>query len=176
MNTTTTQPTRSNLRNWWLSREYILYRDDNADKAKGVELVRFFTSIGPVLADEAWRLMHSGLAFGALALCEQDIRQLNEAGITVARPLPVKLAVKKHRFANTQAALVKFQETAAQRAEAWNKIGTIPELRQYLAIEQQALNEVQDAFYEDTKHLNARDHCALADIEFMRRCASLPDA
>lgn len=79
-------------------------------------------------------------------------------------------------FNNTRAALIKFQETMTQRAEAWNRIDTPLALTQCAEADRDALRAMQNAFYEDTKHLNARDHCALADIGFMRRCASLPDA
>lgn len=79
-------------------------------------------------------------------------------------------------FHNTRAALVEFDAGAPARAAAWDRIGQASSDADVWAADgadKAALCKVQEAFYEDTNHINSRDNCMRCDLQFMRRMAAL---
>lgn len=74
-------------------------------------------------------------------------------------------------FKNTAAALEIYDRSAAARAQAWQDVETEADVTKAHTADTVALIEVQEAFWQDTKHINSRQNCALADLDFMRRMA-----
>lgn len=74
-------------------------------------------------------------------------------------------------FENTRKALQEFDETAAQRAQAWSVVETNDEVGACEVADNAALNKVREAYYLDTKDINSKDNCMRVDLEFMRRMA-----
>ena len=71
-------------------------------------------------------------------------------------------------FTNTRAALITYDAGSAQRQKLWTAADTNDDVNEAVAADRAALELVQAAFYEDTKAINTRRHCELADIQFMR--------
>lgn len=76
-----------------------------------------------------------------------------------------------NKFENTAKALAVFDAGKPARDEAWSQINNDTDVANVEADELAALRLVQEAFYEDTKHINSLDHCYRADLQFMRRMA-----
>ena len=80
-------------------------------------------------------------------------------------------------FSNSRAALQIFDAGAAARAAAWESVNTKEEIEQAIQADAAALEQLQTAFFEDTKAFNSRQSCACVDEAFIRRMAkSVPDA
>lgn len=77
-----------------------------------------------------------------------------------------------HPFKNTIEALAIYDLGLEERQRLWDTAQSEADVDAADAAEKSALTMVQYAFYEDTKHVNSREHCKLADIGFMRLCAN----
>lgn len=77
------------------------------------------------------------------------------------------------QFAATRAALKVFDAAVKARIDAWGTVETTEDIDRLVDADKAALAGVQEAFYADTLGINSRGHCALVDIDFMRRCAAL---
>ena len=67
-------------------------------------------------------------------------------------------------FTHTRAALQEWNNTDPERQKAWRTIKTESELDQCQANDAAALALVQNAFYQDTYHINSMHHCRLLNI------------
>lgn len=76
------------------------------------------------------------------------------------------------QFANTAAALVVYDAGRAARRAAWDAIETDDDATAAKEADRAALAMVQAAFHSDTSDINSKEHCALVDIDFMRRMAA----
>lgn len=70
---------------------------------------------------------------------------------------------------HTLAALAVWKEGCVERQHLWN---AVPDNEG--AADQVAIDRVQDAYYEDTKHVNSREHCKLTTIRDLKWTAGLP--
>jgi protein-disulfide isomerase-like protein with CxxC motif len=73
-------------------------------------------------------------------------------------------------FKRTREALAVYDTSAAERQARWDRVNTTDHVEEAEHQDRLALEAVQEAFYQDTRNVNSREHCALADIAFMRRC------
>lgn len=71
-------------------------------------------------------------------------------------------------FTRTAAALLIFDQTVKQRAALWDLAVTEDDVRGVEILDKQATESVQEAFYQDTQHINSRSHAAYASIPFIR--------
>ena len=78
-------------------------------------------------------------------------------------------------FSHTRAALARYDAEAAEREAQWAAAENNEDAQRAMALEQQAIAKVQDAFYEDTQHVNSREHCRSVDIATARRYAGVVD-
>lgn len=74
-------------------------------------------------------------------------------------------------FCNSRAALAVYDAGAAERAAAWDEIETNEDVATAEALDASAKRRVQEAFYEDTKHINSLENCLRIDVESIRRIA-----
>lgn len=72
-------------------------------------------------------------------------------------------------FENTMKALAEWDAGEPARQMAWNKVETGEDVAACQAADAAALALVQNAFYQDTHHINAMDHCRLVGIEDIRK-------
>lgn len=72
-------------------------------------------------------------------------------------------------FDNTIKALAEWDAGEQARKAAWNGIETALDLATCQANEAVALARVQNAFYQDTYHINQMDHCRLVSIADIRK-------
>lgn len=79
------------------------------------------------------------------------------------------------KFANTTAALAVYDAGAAERDAAWGRAETNADVEACESADRAALSLVQEAFYEDTKHINRLESCLRIDIDAMRRASKLDD-
>lgn len=79
--------------------------------------------------------------------------------------------ITKRKFTNTQAALIEYDASALPRNEAWNDASCNESVDAAEKADKDALVAVQAAFHLDTQDINSREHCALVDLDFMRRMA-----
>lgn len=73
-------------------------------------------------------------------------------------------------FENTSKALQRYDASQADRDRLLEVADTTAAFRAWEQIEKAALDRVREAFFEDTKGVNCRDNCMIADLAFMRRC------
>lgn len=80
----------------------------------------------------------------------------------------------RNYFDNTRAALVEFDAGKPEREAMWQPkaLKTLADCAKAEAAEKKALEKVQLAFYQDTKHINCLDNCRRVDIGFMRQCVT----
>jgi len=69
---------------------------------------------------------------------------------------------------NTRAALVKYDEGEAGREKLFNAIGDQKAFEIWEAEDKRAIEEVQEAFFQDTKSINKRADCSLVKIKTLR--------
>lgn len=74
-------------------------------------------------------------------------------------------------FDRTREALEEYTVSEAARTAASEAVTTKDDVRACIAANWFALEQVREAFYEDTKAYNTREDCALVSIAFMRRMA-----
>lgn len=67
-------------------------------------------------------------------------------------------------FPHTRLAIQEWNNTDPGRQRAWSNIQTQADLEQCQANDAAALALVQNAFYQDTHHINTMDHCRLLNI------------
>lgn len=72
-------------------------------------------------------------------------------------------------------ALAEYDRTQPQRDLMLDEVDNDKDFANYQRECDAALEKVQQAFWEVTKHVNGRHHCALADITFMRKIAELDE-
>lgn len=77
----------------------------------------------------------------------------------------------ENTFSNSHAALRIFDAGKAARAAAWETAETKEEIEQAMQADADALEQLQTAFFEDTKAFNSRGNCACVDEAFIRRMA-----
>lgn len=73
------------------------------------------------------------------------------------------------KYPNTVAALAEWSKGLEQRQAAWDAAHDLLTVKQAAAADQQALEYVQDAYYQDTQLTNSLHHCRLMDIRDIRR-------
>ena len=77
-------------------------------------------------------------------------------------------------FTNSKAALVIYDADDPRRLALCNAISDAPDPMKacdvWEAAEKEALEKLQQAFWEDTKDINSREICRLADVGTLRRC------
>lgn len=76
------------------------------------------------------------------------------------------------QFANTAGALVIYDAGRAARIASWAGVETDDDVKAAEEADRAALALVQAAFHSDTSDINSKAHCALVDIDFMRRMAA----
>lgn len=81
----------------------------------------------------------------------------------------VAAIVQRPSFDNSRAALAKYDEGQAERAGAWRRVETNEDIIKCEAMDDAAKHLVQDAYYEDTKHLNSRANCRRIHPDDVRR-------
>lgn len=74
------------------------------------------------------------------------------------------------KFTNTQAALATYDADTPRREALWQDAKTDADVDAAERADAEALQRVRDAYWEDTKDINSRDH--RADINFMREMAA----
>jgi hypothetical protein len=78
-----------------------------------------------------------------------------------------------YRFAETRAALARFDAGAPERDRLWDAAMNDGAVRAAIQAAEVALQAVRDAFLRDTCDVNRPEHAAVVTLEFMRRCARL---
>jgi hypothetical protein len=78
-------------------------------------------------------------------------------------------------FPHTRDALDAYDAGASARNRAWRECATAEDVLNATRADRAALELVQAAFCRDTEHVNRADHCALADLPFMRLMAFRAD-
>jgi hypothetical protein len=77
----------------------------------------------------------------------------------------------ENTFSNSRTALQIFDADKTARAAAWESVDTKEEIEQAIQADAEALEQLQTAFFEDTKTFNSRQSCACVDEAFIRRMA-----
>jgi hypothetical protein len=84
-----------------------------------------------------------------------------------------------NKFTHSRHALQEYDNGQPARDAAWNKVHTASAAKvdavfeQFLKREAAELEVLQEAFYQDTKHINCRDHCKLVGVGDIRRVLML---
>jgi len=73
-------------------------------------------------------------------------------------------------FEKTRAAVAKWDSARDERNRRWETCETLEEMDEIEKSQNEELKEFRDAFFEDTKHTNSREHCDLVhpDGQFIR--------
>lgn len=73
-------------------------------------------------------------------------------------------------FEKTRAAAVEWDAGRAAREKAWEDSVSLEEMDEVEKKQNEELRKFRDAFFEDTKHTNSREHCDLVhpDDKFIR--------
>lgn len=71
------------------------------------------------------------------------------------------------------AALVEYDRTAPEREAIWNDVENDTDVSVAEKADSDALEKVQEAFYQVTKDRNSRDSCRCVDIAYARKTAGL---
>lgn len=66
-----------------------------------------------------------------------------------------------NEFKNTKAALIVFDATKPEYDSLWEKVDSEEKMKAAQLFDQLAMNKVREAFFEDTKEFNSREHCML---------------
>jgi len=74
----------------------------------------------------------------------------------------------KLKLPHTRKALAEYDRTQHVRDWLCDRVSTDQDVKDWQAACNAAIAEVQEAFYQDTKDRNSRDHCKYADITWMR--------
>jgi hypothetical protein len=74
-------------------------------------------------------------------------------------------------FDNTRLALLTYELGYWEREADWASVESDLEIERCAANDAAALRKVQEAYYQDTKHINSLENCLLVDLQFMRRMA-----
>jgi len=74
----------------------------------------------------------------------------------------------KIKLPHTRKALTEYDRTQYVRDMLLDRANTDRHIAEWQAACDAALLEVQQAFFEDTKHVNSMDHCKYADITWLR--------
>ena len=77
-------------------------------------------------------------------------------------------------FPNSRAALVIYDAEQPRLLALCDAVSDAPDPKEacdkWEAAEKEVLDKLQHAFWEDTKDINSREICRLADVETVRRC------
>jgi uncharacterized protein YecA (UPF0149 family) len=72
---------------------------------------------------------------------------------------------------HTRAALKKYHETLPERETYLDNAETDGEVYKWNLMEKAALDEVREAFHEDTKDRNSKDNCMILDLPTLEKWA-----
>lgn len=75
-------------------------------------------------------------------------------------------------FVRTRLALEHYDKDQGRRDHLIYAAKTNEDVAFWELEEKLALSKVQRAFWLDTKHINSKDKCRIAGIDFMRKCAN----
>lgn len=73
-----------------------------------------------------------------------------------------------NKFPHTRKALREYDASEYKRKRMVDRIETEADVREWQAVCDAAVLEVQKAFYEDTKPINSMNHCKYATISWLR--------
>jgi len=74
-------------------------------------------------------------------------------------------------FTHTLAAMRVYESTLPERNAAWDKVETNEDVDELYRCDMEAVDKVRDAYYEDTKAFNSREHCSRIAYSDMKRVA-----